>query len=98
MSENKEMMNYFSALCFRIFAQPFTAKAISAFIANFDRLSKDNLFNNTFKYTAADLSEVERLLLFFSVHRNEVTLIMEQEKAARKAAVNTTSSRRQRIK
>lgn len=74
MAEDKEMYDYFSCMVFRIFAQPFTDKALNQFSTGFDEGAKDAFFKGGFSYLARDMSKVERLLLFITVHRNKIIM------------------------
>lgn len=87
LNEDREMFNYFSALCFRIYAQPFTETALSIFLEGFSKISKDPVLGTGFQWDAKGLSDLELLILFLTVHRNEITIAIfrrdEEEKASR---------------
>lgn len=93
VDENKDMMNYFSALCFRIFSKPYTLPVLADFSKGFNTTSTDSVFDGVYKYNMQDLSPVEKLLLFFTVHRNEITLILQQQKELNKAPTPKTRKR-----
>lgn len=80
MREDKDMYNYFANMCFRIFSQPFTKTALASFTNSFNEVANDNVFDGTLNYTAKDLSNVESLILFFTVHRNEIMIKMYELK------------------
>lgn len=87
LNEDREMFNYFSTLCFRIYAQPFTETALSIFLEGFDKISTDPVLGEGFRWDVKTLSSLELLLLFLTVHRNEITIAMfkrdEEDKATR---------------
>lgn len=87
MNADREMFNYFSTLCFRIYAQPFTETALNIFLEGFDKISVDPVLGAGFQWDVKTLSSLELLLLFLTVHRNEITIAMfkrdEEDKAAR---------------
>lgn len=105
MIENKEMYNYFSAFCFRVFSQPYSDPAINVFCEGFDEISTDpTFFKDVFQWKSKDLGKVEQLLLFLCVHRNKIMLAlndrMEAEAAAameRKLIANQAKNGRQRV-
>lgn len=72
---NKDMYNYLSALIFRTFAQPYTITALEQFCKGFDATAADPILGG-FNFKSADLSTVEKLLLFFTVHRNKITIAL----------------------
>lgn len=79
MNEDKDMFNYFSALCFRIFSQPYTKEALKEFCQGFDEAARDPILSEGYSYTTSQLTVVQQLLLFFCVHRNEITIAMDQK-------------------
>lgn len=84
MNDNREMYNYFSAFCFRMFSQPFTEPALDSFAEGFDVVAKDGIFNQSFQFSAVKFSKVEQLILFLTVHRNEIMLAMAEKIAVEK--------------
>jgi hypothetical protein len=81
LDQDKDMYNYLSALVFRTFAQSFTEPALTQFCAGFDKTANDDLLSG-YTYKAAELSNVEKLLLFFTVHRNLIQLAFYEREAA----------------
>lgn len=80
LGDDKDMYNYFAQLIIRAYAHPFTKKALAEFGVSFDEITKDKLFGNGFDYNFNDLSRAEQLLLFFSVHRDQITLALDRKK------------------
>lgn len=80
LHQDKDMYNYFAQLIMRAYSRPFTRKALVDFGVSFDEISKDRLFNNGFTYIYKQLSPAEQLLLFFSVHRDQITLALDRRK------------------
>lgn len=78
MKEDKEMFNYFSTLCFRIFSQPYTSPALDVFSEGFDEIVDDQMLRHGFQWKTKDLSRVEVLILFLTVHRDEITIAMNR--------------------
>lgn len=74
MAEDKDMNNYFSCFVFRIFTQPYAIKALEQFSIGFDESANDAFFNGNFDFTAKNMTRVEKLLLFITVHRNKIIL------------------------
>jgi len=86
MNESREMYNYFSALCFRMFSQPFTEPALDSFAEGFDAVAKDSIFKQSFQFSAVGFSKVEQLILFLAVHRSEIMVAMAKKIEAEKAS------------
>lgn len=86
MNESRDMTNYFSALCFRMFSQPYTQPALDVFAEGFDDIALDKVLAHNFQWKARDLSKVETLILFLSVHRNEIMLMMDKKITLEKEA------------
>lgn len=84
MKESREMYNYFSALCFRMFSQPYTQPALDVFAEGFDDVADDYILKEGYQWKAKNLSKVEQLILFLSVHRNEIMLMMDKRLTADK--------------
>lgn len=84
MNESREMYNYFSALCFRMFSQPFTEPALNVFAEGFDSVAVEEIFKQSFQFSAVRFSKVEKLILFLAVHRNEIMLAMAKKMEAEK--------------
>lgn len=84
-----DMFNYFSALCFRIYSQPFTETAVKVFCEGFDQISSDKLLKDGFDWKTTELSSVGQLLLFMTVHRNEIYIAMQKRELAEAAATKT---------
>lgn len=94
MNESREMYNYFSALCFRMFSQPFTQPALDVFAEGFDDIATDKILSQGFQWKAKNLSKVEMLILFLSVHRNEIMLAMDKKITVEKEAALASRSNR----
>ncbi|AEV89706.1 hypothetical protein OBP_269 [Pseudomonas phage OBP] len=75
IKKEKDMYNYLSALVFRTFAQPFTLTALKQFADGFDATASDPILGG-FNFTAAKLTNIEKLMLFFTVHRNKITIAL----------------------
>lgn len=88
--DDRAMYNYWTATCFRFFSQPFTQSALINFTNGFDAVAKDTMFGDAFNYRSTDLSNVEKLILFFSVHRDQIAMKFDEQTqvAAAKAANN----------
>lgn len=91
IGEDPDLFNYFSSFTFRVFSQPFARPAIKNFSEGFDEIGMDVFFREALSITSKDLTLVEQFLLFLSVHRNQIQLMMieaEEFKAdmAKKAA------------
>lgn len=80
LSDDKDMYNYFAQLVIRAYARPLTKKALAEFGVAFDEITKDQLFGNGFDYAFKDLSPAGQLLLFFSAHRDQITLALDRKK------------------
>lgn len=73
-STDKEMYNYFLQLVTRVVCQPFANEALGIFGKSFDEMASDPAFGGGISYKAADLSKAQLVLLFFAVHRDQITL------------------------
>lgn len=80
LANEKNMYNYFITMFVRAFAQPFTRQALKDFGDSFNDIVGDPVFGNAVDFTFKDLSSAEQLLLFFSVHRDQISLALEQKK------------------
>ncbi|QZA70727.1 hypothetical protein AH04_254 [Erwinia phage AH04] len=91
MVEDKDMFNYFSAFCFRIFSQPFTDPALSVFSEGFNEIADDPVFfKEAFQWNTKALSTIEVLLLFLCVHRNKITIMLDTRIRTERAAAAET--------
>lgn len=95
MVEDKDMFNYFSAFCFRIFSQPFTDPALNVFSEGFNEIADDPIFfKEAFQWNTKALSKIEVLLLFLCVHRNKITIMLDTRiRTERTAAAETKAAR-----
>lgn len=80
LGNEKNMYNYFVTMFVRAFAQPYTKPALKEFGDSFNEVVKDPIFGSAVDFTFNDLSPAEQLLLFFSVHRDQISLAVEQKK------------------
>jgi len=95
LGDEGDMFNYFSAFCLRVYSQPYSQLAVDVFCAGFDEVSSDPMLKSGYNYKAKDLSPLSRLLLFLTVHRNEVYIALAQRTAEEeKARLPKQSSRR----
>jgi len=87
---DKEMYNYFLQLVTRVVCQPFANEALAIFGKSFDEIASDPAFGGGISYKAEKLSKAELVLLFFAVHRDQITLahheymILEAERNSQK--------------
>lgn len=98
MNEDKDMYNYFSAFCFRVFSQPYTSVALTVFSESFDDIVMDDILRSGFDWKAGQLTKIQLLLLFISVHRNEIMLMFEQKLALESAAAAERKKARAGVK
>lgn len=82
--ENKDMYNYFACLCFRTFSQPFTKPALKSFTEGFKEIATDPLLGTGIPFEDKKLGSVESLMLFYTVHNDEVTLMLYEKATAEK--------------
>jgi len=81
LSEEGDMFNYFSAFCFRVNAQPYAQPAIDVFCEGFDSVSGDELLKAGYSWNTRNLTPIGKLLLFLTVHRNEIYIAMRMREA-----------------
>lgn len=80
VGEDKDMYNYMAAMIFRLFAQPHTRAALDQFGVGFDQTADDPVLGG-FNFKAVQLSNVEKLLLFYVVHSDRITLALAERDA-----------------
>lgn len=78
----KDMYNYFITMFVRAFAQPYTRQALKEFGESFNLTTTDPIFGNAIEFRFDELSPAEQLMLFFSAHRDQISLAMAQKKQA----------------
>lgn len=78
--QDKDMYNYFAQLIIRAYSYPITKTALKEFGVAFDEVTKDKVFGGGFDYSFGTLTRAEQLLLFFSVHRDQISLALDAKK------------------
>lgn len=97
IGESPDLYSYLSSLVFRTFSQPFTAPALESFSKGFDMVAGDAFFRDGFGFKASEMTKVEQLLLFITVHRNHIQLaFMEAEAEAEKQRIEEALRQRKR--
>ena len=82
LANEKDMYNYFITMFVRGFAQPYTKQALKEFGESFNLTTTDPIFGGAVDFKFNDLSPAEQLMLFFAVHRDQISLALAQRKQA----------------
>ncbi|UQT02699.1 hypothetical protein YUBABA_01320 [Serratia phage vB_SmaM-Yubaba] len=83
IGESPDLYNYLSVFVFRVFSQPYTISALDNFSKGFDMVAGDVFFRDGFNFKAGEMTKVQQLLLFITVHRNQIQIaFLQAEEAA----------------
>lgn len=80
--ESTDMYDYAATMSLRLLNIPGAADALDRFMSTVSVTTEDAFFGGGIKLRTRDMSRVEQLFLFITVHRARITLAMVQQKNA----------------